>query len=58
MQRLDKILQHAGIKLSSVASSLQGVSSRTILAALVAGEADPEKLRELAKGVCDASCRI
>jgi transposase len=50
VQRLDKILQDAGIKLSSVASSLQGVSSRTILAALVAGEADPEKLRELAKG--------
>lgn len=50
MQRLDKILQDAGIKLSSVASSLQGVSSRTILAALVAGEVDPEKLGKLAKG--------
>ncbi len=50
VQRLDKMLQDAGIKLSSVASSLQGVSSRTILAALVAGEGDPEKLRELAQG--------
>src|SRR5258707_11904063 len=49
-QRLDKILQDAGIKLSSVASSLQGVSSRSILAALVAGEADTEKLANLAKG--------
>lgn len=49
-QRLDKILQDAGIKLSSVASSLQGVSSRSILAALVAGETDPQALSELARG--------
>jgi len=49
-QRLDKILQDAGIKLSSVASDIRGVSGRTILAALVAGERDGQQLAELAKG--------
>jgi len=39
-QRLDKILQDAGIKLSSVASDIRGVSGKTILTALVAGETD------------------
>jgi len=49
-QRLDKILQDAGIKLSSVASDIRGVSGRTILAALVAGETDGQRLAELAVG--------
>lgn len=49
-QRLDKILQDAGIKLSSVASDIRGVSGRTILAALVAGQTDGQQLAELAKG--------
>lgn len=49
-QRLDKILQDAGIKLSSVASRLLGVSGRAMLAALVAGTTDPLVLAELAKG--------
>lgn len=49
-QRLDKVLQDAGIKLSSVASRVMGVSSVAMLRALVAGERDPEALAELAKG--------
>jgi transposase len=49
-QRLDKILQDAGIKLSSVASRVLGVSGRAMLAALVAGTTDPGVLAELAKG--------
>ncbi len=49
-QRLDKVLQDAGIKLSSVASDPLGVSGRAMLAALVAGSRDPEALAELAKG--------
>jgi transposase len=49
-QRLDKVLQDAGIKLSSVASQVMGVSSLAILRALVAGERDPDALAELAKG--------
>ena len=50
-QRLEKILQDAGIKLSSVASQTLGVSGRAILAALVEGTQDPEALAGLAKGV-------
>jgi transposase len=55
-QRLDKILQDAGIKLSSVASDVLGRSGRAMLAALVAGTRDPdaahdpEALAELARG--------
>src|SRR5437870_7410097 len=49
-QRLDKVLQDAGIKLSSVASDVMGVSGQTMLRALVAGERDPEALAELARG--------
>lgn len=49
-QRLDKILQDAGIKLSSVASDILGASGRAMLAALVAGGSDPEELAELARG--------
>jgi len=49
-QRLDKVLQDAGIKLSSVASDLRGVSAQAMLRALAGGERDPEILAELAKG--------
>lgn len=49
-QRLDKILQDAGIKLSSVASDVLGVSGRAMLRALLAGTRDPEVLAELARG--------
>lgn len=50
VQRLDKILQDAGLKLSSVASSVLGASGRAMLAALVEGTRDPQVLSELAKG--------
>jgi transposase len=49
-QRLDKVLQDAGIKLSSVVSDVLGVSARAMLQALVAGTDDPTVLAELAKG--------
>jgi transposase len=49
-QRLDKVLQDAGIKLSSVASDVLGVSGRAMLAALVEGTRDPALLAALAKG--------
>jgi transposase len=48
--RLHKVLQDAGIKLSSVATDLLGVSGRSMLAALVAGTTDPALLAELARG--------
>jgi transposase len=50
-QRIHKTLEDAGIKLDSVASDVLGVSGRAMLAALVAGERDPEVLAEPAKGV-------
>lgn len=50
-QRIQKTLEDAGIKLDSVASDVLGVSGRAMLAALVAGERDPQVLAELAKGV-------
>ncbi|PKV92592.1 transposase [Amycolatopsis echigonensis] len=50
VQRLEKILEDAGIKLSSVASSTVSVSGRAMLAALIDGERDPAALANLAKG--------
>ncbi|MGI5141594.1 MULTISPECIES: IS110 family transposase [unclassified Streptomyces] len=47
--RVDKILQDAQIKLSSVVSDLFGVSSRAMLDALVAGERSPRTLADLAR---------
>ena len=48
VQRLEKLLEDAGIKLSSVATDIVGVSGRAMLAALVAGERDPAVLADLA----------
>jgi transposase len=50
VQRIQKILEDAGIKLDSVAADVVGASGRAMLAALVAGERDPHVLAELAKG--------
>jgi transposase len=50
IQRLEKVLQDAGIKLSSVASGTYSASARAILEALLAGVSDPTALAELAKG--------
>jgi transposase len=51
VQRLDKILQDAGVKLNSVASQTLSKSSRLMLDALVAGQRDPAVLAEYAIGV-------
>lgn len=50
IQRLEKVLQDAGIKLTSVASGLMTKSGRAMLQALLAGESDPAVLAELARG--------
>ena len=50
VQRLDKVLQDSSIKLSSVVSTLQTKTARTILAALVGGQDDPQVLAGLAQG--------
>ena len=49
-QRLEKLLEGALIKVSSVASTMTGVSVRAMLEALIAGERDPQVLAELARG--------
>jgi transposase len=50
IQRLEKVLQDAGIKLTSVASATWSVSSRAMIEALIAGERDPASLAQMAKG--------
>jgi transposase len=50
VQRLHKFLQDAGIKLSSVATDIMGVSGRSMIEALVEGAKDAEALAGLAKG--------
>ena len=49
IQRLEKLLEDAGIKLAAVASDISGVSGRAMLEALIAGERDPAVLADLAK---------
>jgi transposase len=48
--RIQKLLEGANIKLASIATDVLGVSGRSMLDALVAGERDPQVLAELAKG--------
>jgi transposase len=49
MQRVEKLLEAAQIKLGVVASDIFGVSGRAMLAALVAGERDPKVLARMAR---------
>ena len=49
IQRLEKVLQEAGIKLTSVASGPYSKSARAMLEALLSGISAPEQLAELAK---------
>src|SRR5712691_1471086 len=51
VQRLEKLLEDALIKLSSVATDIMGVSGRAMLEALIAGERDPYAFAALAKGL-------
>ena len=48
--RIQKTLEDANIKLGSVLSDVLGHSGRAILDALIAGETDPERLADLARG--------
>jgi transposase len=49
-QRLEKLLEDALIKVSAVASKLTTVSAQDMIAALIAGERDPQVLAGLARG--------
>jgi transposase len=50
MQRAEKLLEDAQVKLSSVISDIFGVSGRAMLEALIAGQRDPTALAQLARG--------
>jgi transposase len=50
VNQMQKVLEWANIKLSSVVTDLTGVSARAMLEALVAGSTDVTALAELAKG--------
>ncbi len=45
-QRIDKLLQAANLRLGTVLTDILGASGRAILAALAAGETDPERLAD------------
>jgi transposase len=47
VQRIQKVLEDANIKLSSVVTDVTGLSGRKILVALIDGESDPDRLAEL-----------
>jgi transposase len=50
VQRLEKLLEDALIKLSGVASDIMGVSGREMIEALIAGRRDPRVLAGMARG--------
>jgi transposase len=50
VNRVQKVLESANIKLASVATDVLGVSGRAMLEALTAGQASPTEMAELAKG--------
>jgi transposase len=47
VQRIQKTLEEANLKIASVIADIMGTSGRAILEALIAGETDPEKLADL-----------
>jgi transposase len=48
--RIQKVLEDANIKLAGVATDVLGVSGRDMLEALIAGETDPGRLADKARG--------
>jgi transposase len=50
INRVQKALEGANIKLASVVTNIEGVSGRAILDAIIEGKATPEAMAELAKG--------
>jgi transposase len=48
--RIQKVFEDANLKVASVLSNILGKSGRAMLAALIAGETDPERLAALAQG--------
>ena len=57
VQRLEKTLEEANIKLGAVLSDLMGASGRRMIEAMIAGERDPHRLAALAERSVKASPR-
>jgi transposase len=49
--RIQKTLEDANVKVASVLSNVIGTSGRAMLAAIIAGEDDPQRLADLAVGI-------
>jgi transposase len=49
--RIQKVMEDANLKLASVATDALGASGRAMLKALLAGERDPTRLAEMARGL-------
>jgi transposase len=49
VQRLQKLLEDANVKLTSLVTDITGVSGRAMIEALIAGERDSDKLANLAR---------
>jgi transposase len=56
-QRVEKLLEDAHLKLSSVISDIHGVSGRAMLEAIAAGERNPKTLAQLARGTMRGKIR-
>lgn len=50
VNRIQKLLEGANIKLASVATDVMGISGRAMLEAIIVGTASPEEMADLAKG--------
>jgi transposase len=50
VNRVQKVLEGANIKLAAVASNVLGVSGRAMLEAMIAGVSEPKRLADLARG--------
>jgi len=50
VNRVQKLLEGANIKLASVVTDVMGVSARAMLAEIAAGQTDPKLMAELARG--------
>jgi len=50
VNRVQKVLESANVKLACVATDVLGASGRAMIAALIAGQTDPAALAELARG--------
>jgi transposase len=55
VQRIQKTLEDTNIKLTRMLTDIMGMSGRAILAAIVAGETDPNRLASLTRGRLKAS---